>query len=230
MTAARNLTDADVVARELETLLDVGDDDAPPRRDRWGDVPTERPKPTIYFVRSGDLIKIGWTTKGVARRLAQLRTGAGPLELVATAPGSQRDERVLHERLALDRIPSTEWFRITPEHACALAADLGGCAHEARHDAQTERERWEAERYALLEALADAEARAEAAAVSRERLPVENVGPGTISSVLLRMAERSTHALTRHVLLAAATEARACFESHRFHTDAYAAWRRSGRR
>jgi len=71
-------------------------------------------KGAIYVVCGGSFVKIGYSTN-VAERLASLQTASPTkLELLATFPGSPRDERQLHERFA--GLHSTgEWFRKTPE-------------------------------------------------------------------------------------------------------------------
>ena len=61
---------------------------------------------TIYFARSGDLIKIGFTTN-LHRRMAELR----PDEVLATLPGTMRDEKALHHRFGPHWVDG-EWFRM----------------------------------------------------------------------------------------------------------------------
>lgn len=47
----------------------------------------------IYFVKAGDLIKIGYSTN-LRQRLSQL----GPVVLLATIPGTMEDEQALHHQ------------------------------------------------------------------------------------------------------------------------------------
>jgi len=70
------------------------------------------PKPHVYFVQQGDngAIKIG-CSKDPSKRLAALQTGhSETLRLLTCAPGTQQQERALHDRFAHLRV-SGEWFR-----------------------------------------------------------------------------------------------------------------------
>jgi len=70
---------------------------------------TSRPQGWVYFIRSGDLVKIGYSTD-VAYRARQLRTlSAGRCVLVAAHPGTQKDEFALHKRFSSLR-QHGEWF------------------------------------------------------------------------------------------------------------------------
>lgn len=64
----------------------------------------------VYFVRSGDFIKIGWSSHFV-RRVDHLR-GMAPqhLELVGILEGGRKLERLLHRQFAAQR-EHREWFR-----------------------------------------------------------------------------------------------------------------------
>jgi len=63
----------------------------------------------IYFLRSGDLIKIGFATN-VQRRISSLQiANPAPLVLLATMKGSPRREKQLHHRFRSLRV-SGEWF------------------------------------------------------------------------------------------------------------------------
>lgn len=64
----------------------------------------------VYFIRSGDAVKIGKTTN-LARRRQQI--SAPNAELMATEPGYTRRERQLHRRFAIHRI-NGEWFLLAP--------------------------------------------------------------------------------------------------------------------
>lgn len=68
----------------------------------------------IYLIGTAEplAVKVGFTTKDPRARLKQLQTGNPTrLRLIGWYPGTQRDERELHERLAAYRI-SGEWFRL----------------------------------------------------------------------------------------------------------------------
>lgn len=65
----------------------------------------------IYFISSGDAVKIG-ISQDVARRLESLQCGS-PVELtlLGTRPGGEVEERALHQKFAHLRIRG-EWFRL----------------------------------------------------------------------------------------------------------------------
>jgi hypothetical protein len=64
----------------------------------------------VYFIRGGDLIKIG-TSANPAGRLREMQTGnAMELSLIGTFQGGRRQERELHMRFAHLRVRG-EWFR-----------------------------------------------------------------------------------------------------------------------
>lgn len=94
--------------------------------------PAPRPTPPVlagvYFVRSGNLIKIG-TSTNVNARLAALRTmSALPLELMAVAEGGYTEEGAVHQRFASLR-QHGEWFTAAPE-LLAFVAEIA--EHRAR--------------------------------------------------------------------------------------------------
>lgn len=69
-------------------------------------------KPHVYFVQQGDsgAIKIG-CSKDPTKRLATLQCGHSEhLRMLTCAPGTQQQERALHDRFAHLRV-SGEWFR-----------------------------------------------------------------------------------------------------------------------
>lgn len=71
----------------------------------------------VYFVRSGKLIKIGFTTD-LEGRVSRLQTGSPyDLQLLGTIEGTQRDEQALHRRFANLNVRG-EWFR---GHASLMA-------------------------------------------------------------------------------------------------------------
>lgn len=68
---------------------------------------------TIYFIRAGRNVKIGYTAGDPQRRLRGLQTGnVRRLQLLAAIPGGIEDEQRLHERFARYRI-SGEWFSLS---------------------------------------------------------------------------------------------------------------------
>lgn len=71
-------------------------------------------KPSVYFVRCGDRIKIGYS-ENVTKRMASLASAfASPLTLLATMPGPPSLERELHAKFAAHRVRG-EWFRRAPD-------------------------------------------------------------------------------------------------------------------
>ena len=70
----------------------------------------------VYFIRFGDRIKIGFTTD-LKRRLQVLPHDM----LLATTPGTMRDEGRLHQRFAHLRITG-EWFHAAPDLLAYIAA------------------------------------------------------------------------------------------------------------
>jgi len=65
----------------------------------------------VYFLVSLDLIKVGFTSGPVQRRLKTIqRMSAAPVSLLHTFPGSRHVEATLHERFASLRSHG-EWFR-----------------------------------------------------------------------------------------------------------------------
>jgi hypothetical protein len=63
----------------------------------------------VYFIRKGDLIKIGWTSHR-QRRFRELQ----PDHVLATTPGTVYDERRCHAAFAHLR-EHGEWFRPEPD-------------------------------------------------------------------------------------------------------------------
>lgn len=96
----------------------------------------------VYFIRSGDFIKIGWS-KTPELRADQIRRGghallptAGLAEdpvLLAYSPGTRKDEAALHQHFHGTN-DQGEWFRRSPEldelieetrnNQCALEVDI----------------------------------------------------------------------------------------------------------
>lgn len=69
------------------------------------------PRSVVYFIRMGDLIKIGFTSD-LKKRVQGLSLTMG--HVVATIPGASYLEAQLHERFAKLR-EHGEWFRAEPE-------------------------------------------------------------------------------------------------------------------
>ena len=68
----------------------------------------------IYFIRSGDFVKIGFS-HAPWRRLSELQTGnPTPLKMLAIMHGDERVEVELHGRFSADRV-NLEWFRLSPD-------------------------------------------------------------------------------------------------------------------
>lgn len=66
---------------------------------------------TIYVVRSGGYYKIGWTAD-LAKRMRQYPPDS---RLMATKPGTRKDEALLHKRFAHHRSHGREWFTLHPD-------------------------------------------------------------------------------------------------------------------
>lgn len=91
---------------------------------------------SVYFIRGRgtNIVKIGWTDGDPGRRLKALQTGtAFSLQLMASRPGTQADEKALHDRFAADRV-NGEWFRMSPGLAAEVALSDHGFARLAAMD------------------------------------------------------------------------------------------------
>ena len=76
---------------------------------------TVPPEGVVYFIRSGDFMKIGWT-KNLQLRMGSLQTGnPNPLTLIGWTDGDQRLERHLHKQFDSLRLKGGEWFRYEGE-------------------------------------------------------------------------------------------------------------------
>lgn len=64
---------------------------------------------TVYFIRFGDRVKIGWTSN-LTQRMADLPHD----EILGTVPGSMKDEKRAHAAWKHLRITG-EWFHASPE-------------------------------------------------------------------------------------------------------------------
>jgi hypothetical protein len=73
--------------------------------------PDRAADPVVYFIRSRDMVKIGFTGN-ITKRLSSMRTAsADELTLLYTMPGGTQMERRLHKTFAHLRV-SGEWFRL----------------------------------------------------------------------------------------------------------------------
>lgn len=72
------------------------------------------PKGWVYFVSTGDAIKIGWSA-APNTRLARLQTGnPQSLRFLGTVEGTKNDEHAIQEQFKHLRLRG-EWFQTTPE-------------------------------------------------------------------------------------------------------------------
>lgn len=79
----------------------------------------------IYFIRAGDMVKIGFTRSDPRRRVAALQTGnAEHLRLLTYIAGHSKMETELHDLLRDHRVRG-EWFRWTAEVQHVLGNCLG---------------------------------------------------------------------------------------------------------
>lgn len=60
----------------------------------------------IYFVRLGDLVKVGWTRDLWSR----LKSYGASAELLVSYPGTRQDETTLHRQLTPARAKGREWY------------------------------------------------------------------------------------------------------------------------
>lgn len=83
----------------------------------------------VYFIQSGDNVKIG-ITRNVAKRVASLQTGSAmPLVVLNTMPGGEKTESILHAALAAYR-QSGEWFKLCDEVRKCVADPAGFLAEQ----------------------------------------------------------------------------------------------------
>jgi hypothetical protein len=81
-----------------------------------GDTPFKkyRRKGWVYFARSGDLVKIGFT-RSIRNRLRAIRSPTGErVDLMVYISGSMGLEQDLHN-LCIAAHVTGEWFRLTPD-------------------------------------------------------------------------------------------------------------------
>lgn len=78
----------------------------------------------VYYVRQGDLIKIGFTDNLKQRMRAYAPTG----ELLACHPGTLETEKAMHQKFSVALDSGREWFRQRPElmaHIASTVATFG---------------------------------------------------------------------------------------------------------
>lgn len=76
---------------------------------------TNIPRGFVYFIGTGEFVKIGFSTN-FKRRLSDLQRGLPyKLEVYATVVGSIYDERELHWKFSDHRTDCGEWFRYADE-------------------------------------------------------------------------------------------------------------------
>lgn len=75
-------------------------------------IPSRPHEPVVYFLRNGDRVKIGYTTN---LRTRMVSLALRPADVVLLLDGGQELEAALHERFAVHRCRSTEWFELAPD-------------------------------------------------------------------------------------------------------------------
>ena len=109
---------------------------------------SEGPRGLVYFLRCGDAMKIGYTTRDLTSRLAAFATGnPKPMTMIGAVPGRRSTERELHERCRPIRLRG-EWFQAAPallravvviaERAANIAPDQLGHADALSRRALTQ--------------------------------------------------------------------------------------------
>lgn len=84
----------------------------------------------IYYIACSETtrLKIGYTSGDVSKRLKALQTGsAGKLRLIAMHPGTQANERNIHNEFAHKRIHG-EWFEMSEDlfgYVCQVIWAMG---------------------------------------------------------------------------------------------------------
>lgn len=78
----------------------------------------------IYFIRSGEFVKIGHCVRDPIRRLEKLQVGNPvTLELIGLCEGERCDELAWHGRFGKLRVRG-EWFRLEPKLFKAIKPHL----------------------------------------------------------------------------------------------------------
>lgn len=86
--------------------------------------PTPQPVGTVYYLRSGGYIKIGWASD-LSKRM---RAYPPDSTLLAHHPGTKADETMMHRRFAACRSHGREWFAMVPaltDHIARVQAEHG---------------------------------------------------------------------------------------------------------
>lgn len=68
----------------------------------------------VYFARSGDVVKVGWSQSPTRRVRAIATSAPAPVRLIGIVRGTRDDEAELHRRFA-DAHAHGEWFWFTPD-------------------------------------------------------------------------------------------------------------------
>ncbi|UAJ79965.1 GIY-YIG nuclease family protein [Leifsonia sp. ZF2019] len=91
----------------------------------WREEPTPKREPGwVYYIRMGDLIKIGYATD-VAKRMRNYPPSA---QLLAAHPGTIELEREMHKRFSPDLARGREWFTESSDlsaHIAQVVAQFG---------------------------------------------------------------------------------------------------------
>lgn len=90
------------------------------------------PQPVVYFIRSGDLIKIGTTTCLTARISALATHGPEQPQILLVVPGGYAEERQVHALFRDDRVRG-EWFRPSQQLMAFIADRLDQDIRSAPH-------------------------------------------------------------------------------------------------
>jgi hypothetical protein len=83
----------------------------------WREPASQNEAGWVYYIRMGDLVKIGYALD-VAKRM---RAYPPTAELLAAHPGTQLVEREMHKRFKADLARGREWFRESPELVAHIA-------------------------------------------------------------------------------------------------------------
>lgn len=77
----------------------------------------KNPQPMVYFIGTGQTVKIGYSTQPIDHRLRNLQCGNPEnLKVLLVIPGTQQTEQELHKRFSPLRIRGKgEWFRAEGE-------------------------------------------------------------------------------------------------------------------
>lgn len=90
--------------RERDIRQEILERDAAPK------LPQPKPCPVVYFIRCGEFIKIGYSSK-LRERVSNIATSTPhKVELLGAISGGQKMERDMHKRFARCR-HSREWFK-----------------------------------------------------------------------------------------------------------------------